>query len=115
VSSGTYAFGIVAIDGAKMHIRGGLVQGFNASAWIEETEVSIGGDDNTPHLIIAQGDIGLATCSINAHSVLASTFTGHTDTQWRRALWKVCLRNGTAVALLDMTPGVIDLKSWFGP
>ena len=99
----------------KMIFRRGLVLGHTSVQWVEETEVSIGGTEASPHLVIAEGTIAPLSGVVAGTSIVASTFSGHTATRWRVPLALVWLRNGKPFYALELKTGVIDLKTWFGP
>ena len=116
------AFGITAISGTKITLADGWVESYNSFTKIPGGEVSVGGTISAPHLIIARGKIvegrpDVSGCTLLDHSIPLSTFNGHVDNEWRRPLWIVYLASGkaTVAANGDLTPGVIDLKGWFGP
>jgi hypothetical protein len=111
----TRAFGWGVVSGQNVTIGAGLVLGFNESSWIAEQAVSVGGSEASPHMIVATGTVAPLSGMIMSVTIQRSGFTGHNSSAWYRPLWLVCLKKGRPTVLLDMTPGVIDLKSWFGP
>lgn len=106
------------VDGERhiVRVNGGPVQGRTTTAWVDDTDVYVGGDNDAPHILYAFGTINPFTAQISATTTPESTWTGHDETYWRRPLYLCWLVNGVAVRAPVagiFTLGCIDLRTWF--
>lgn len=113
-----FAWGWVSVAGTTATLNGGYVLGFDSALDLHDTgrEVSCGGTEAAPHLIVVQGTFAPFSGEILANSVAKSSFTGHSAAVWRFPLYTVFIRKG--VVVMDRIHHIgcpINLKLVAGP
>lgn len=111
-------FSIASINSTTLQVtvRGGRVVGFSGSVAVAQTVVSVGGTEDNPHYVYAEGTISPLTGRIYATST--ATFPVHDAQKWRRCLFSVYVDSTGGVHIPAggvYHDGLIDLKTWYGP
>lgn len=109
-----FDFGWKSTSGQTVTIARGLVIGFLGTAWAAEQVVSVGGTEEDPHVILAEGSVASLSAATLAASVPLSEYAGHIGLRWSWPLYSVCLIRGRPRLLAIHHVGLINLKSWHG-